>query len=103
MEDTNNQDRYIQAKKKVEEIKGFYSNLAAYVFVNIGFIVLNLYTSPNQIWFYWPMIGWGIGVIAHGMRVFKYMPFFGKEWEQRKIKEFMDKEKEQKANRHFQS
>jgi len=30
------------------------------------------------------------------MKAFNYMPFLGKDWEERKIKEFMDKEKENK-------
>jgi RNA binding exosome subunit len=31
-----NEDRYFKAKKAVEEIKGFYGNLIAYIVVNIG-------------------------------------------------------------------
>lgn len=99
--ETNNQndERYFKAKKRVEEIKGFYGNLTAYIIINIGFLIVNLLTSPNQLWFYWPMIGWGIGVVIHGMKVFNYMPFLGKDWEEQKIKEFLDKEKANKKNR----
>ena len=89
-----NEERYFTAKKRVEEIKGFYGNLVSYVVVNIGLLVLNLLTSPNHLWFYWPMLGWGIGVIIHGMKVFNYMPFLRKDWEEQKIKEFMEKERE---------
>ena len=90
------EERYFQAKKRVEEIKGFYGNLIAYIVVNIGLMVINLLTSPEYLWFFWPMLGWGIGVLFHGMKVFNYMPFFGKEWEDKKIKEFMDKEEQSK-------
>jgi hypothetical protein len=98
--ETNNQneERYFQAKKKVSEIRGFYGNLSAYIFVNLGFLVINLLTSPNELWFFWPMLGWGVGVAIHGLRVFNYMPFLGKDWENRKIQEFMEQEKEQKNN-----
>lgn len=88
------EERYYKAKKKVEEIKGFYGNLTAYIVVNIGLMVLNLVTSPEYLWFFWPLLGWGIGVAVHGMVVFNYMPFLGKDWEEQKIKEFIDKEKE---------
>jgi len=87
------EERYYQARKRVNEIKGFYGNLVSYIVVNIFLLVLNLVTSPNHLWFYWPLLGWGIGVMFHGMKVFNYSPFLGKEWEERKIKEFMDKEK----------
>lgn len=98
MDNYHEDDRYFQAKKRVSEIKGFYGNLVAYILVNIGFFVLNMLTSPKELWFYWPMLGWGIGVLIHGMRAFNYMPFFSKDWEERKIKEYMDKEKENKRN-----
>jgi hypothetical protein len=97
MENINQEEeRYYKAKKKVAEIKGFYGNLVAYIAVNIGLVVINLLTSPEHLWFYWPLLGWGIGLVFHGMKVFNYMPFFGKDWEDKKIKEFMDKEKENK-------
>jgi hypothetical protein len=87
-----NDDRYYTAKKRVDEIKGFYSNLISYVAVNLGLLVLNLVTSPQYLWFFWPLLGWGIGVLIHGMKVFNIMPFLGKDWEQQKIKEFVEKE-----------
>ena len=90
------EERYFKARKRVEEIKGFYGNLIAYIVVNIGLMVLNLLTSPGYLWFFWPMLGWGIGVLFHGMKVFNYMPFFGKDWEEQKIKELMDKEEQTK-------
>ena len=90
------EERYFKARKRVEEIKGFYGNLIAYIVVNIGLMVINLLTSPAYLWFFWPMLGWGIGVLFHGMKVFNYMPFFGKDWEEKKIKEFMDKEEQSK-------
>jgi hypothetical protein len=92
----NEEDKYYIAKKKVENIKGFYGNLTSYIFVNILLIVINLWTSPNHLWFYWPLMWWGLGVLFHGLKVFEVMPSFGKDWEERKIKELMDKEKENK-------
>ncbi len=89
----NEEERYYQAKKRVEEIKGFYGNLASYIVVNIFFIILNLATSPNYLWFFWPLLGWGIGVVFHGLSVFKVSTFFGKEWEERKMKQFLEEEK----------
>jgi len=94
----NEEERYYQAKKRVEDIKGFYGNLIAYIIFNGFFLVLNLMTSPNELWFFWPLIGWGVGVLFHGMKVFNYSPFFNKDWEERKIQELMDKENKLKNN-----
>lgn len=91
-----NEERYRKALKRVEDIKGFYGNVGAYISVNIGFIIINLLTSPNHLWFFWPMLGWGIGVIFHGMKVFNYVPFLGKDWEERKMKQFLEEEQHNK-------
>ena len=53
-------------------------------------------TSPNHLWFWWPMFGWGIGIIFHAFGVFNHKIGLGKDWEDRKIKEFMDKDKHNK-------
>ena len=92
----NEEDKYRIAKKKVENLKGFYGNLASYIFVNIVLVVVNLVTSPDHLWFYWPLLWWGLGVLFHGLKVFEVLPNFGKDWEERKIKELMEKEKENK-------
>jgi len=90
---TISEDRYLKAQKKVKELKGFYGNLSSYIIVNIGLLLLNLLTSPNHLWFFYPLLGWGIAVAIHGMSVFNYMPFLNRDWEEKKIKELMNKEK----------
>jgi len=49
---------------------GFYSHALVYVVVNAGLAVLNLLTDPRYLWFVWPLVGWGIGLAAHGLSVF---------------------------------
>ena len=87
---------YYKAQKRVEDIKGFYGNLWSFVFISIGLAVLNFVTSPQYWWFLYPTVGWGIGVLIHWMHVFNYMPFLGRDWEERKIQELMNKEKSNK-------
>jgi 2TM domain len=92
MENTNyTQEQYQQAKKKVEEIKGFYSHLTSYILVIAFLIFINLRYSPKHLWFFWPAFGWGIGLLFHAIGTFDIIPFFGKNWEQRKIDELMKK------------
>jgi len=80
----------------------FYLNLSmkipvkVYVIVNVVSVIINLVTSPGVLWFYWPILGWGIGLFFHGMSVFVFSKFPGKQWEERKIKEVMDKMNEDK-------
>ena len=85
------QTRYQEAKKRVEELKGFYSHLITYILVNTGLVVINLLTSPEYLWFIWPLMGWGVGLLIHAFSVFSNL--WGKSWEERKIKEIMEKDK----------
>ena len=73
-------EKYEKAKKRVEEIKGFYSHLITYVVVNIILFLVDFFTSPGIWWFYWPLLGWGIGLFFHGMGVFVFSKFPGKNW-----------------------
>lgn len=87
-EKTSNEDpAYERAQKRVKELKSFYGNLISYCIIIPFLIILNLITSPRNIWFYWPMLGWGIGLVAHGMSVFA----IGKGWEEKKIREILEK------------
>ncbi|MBQ0788078.1 MAG: 2TM domain-containing protein [Oceanihabitans sp.] len=85
------EDAYYRAKKRVEEIKGFYGNLTSYCLVIPFLIFINYSTSWNFQWFWFPMFGWGMGVVIHGFTVFGY----GKTWEERKINEILEKEEQQ--------
>ncbi|WP_344833285.1 2TM domain-containing protein [Chryseobacterium ginsenosidimutans] len=83
---------YERAQKRMREIKSFYGNLISYCIIIPFLIILNLMTNPDDIWFYWPMLGWGIGLAAHGMSTFA----IGKRWEEKKIREILEKQ-----NRHL--
>ena len=48
----------------------FRSHLMAYVIVNAGLVAINLITSSDYFWAIWPMLGWGIGLAAHGVTVY---------------------------------
>lgn len=81
--------RYAKAKERVDNIKGFYYNLVCYCFVIPFLIWLNTRTTDFP-WAIFPAMGWGLGLTIHGMEAFGYNPILGKNWENRKIKEYMN-------------
>lgn len=83
--------RYAKAREHVKAIKEFYSNLIAYCIVIPFLWWINLKTT-DFLWAFFPTIGWGFGVLAHGMEAFGYNPLWGKRWQERKIQELMDNE-----------
>ena len=86
----NTEDKYQKAKRRVEEIRGFYIHLVVYVLVNAFLFLLDITTSPNVLWFYWVLLGWGIGLVVHAAYVFGFGPWLGPDWEEKKIEETMD-------------
>ena len=87
-----NREAYEKAKKRVEAKIGFYIHLAVYVGVNVLLIVINLTTSPQYLWFEWPLFGWGIGLFFHGMSIFVFSGRKFREAKERMIEEEIKKE-----------
>lgn len=83
----------LKARKRVKKIKEFYIHLTTYVCVNSFFIIITLIYNPGNYWFLLPLIGWGIGLFADAANTFNFIPFLSKDWENRKIKQFMDEER----------
>jgi len=95
--------KYIRAKKRLEEIKGFYGHLSIYLVINLIMLlaVMGLFKDsfmpihfPMWSYFTTPFF-WGIAIFIHWIYVFKsnLMPFKG--WEERKIKQFMEEEEKE--------
>lgn len=97
MENLEQQKRYERAKERVEELKKFYGNLTSYVVI-ISFLAgvnyyLNEWRNP---WFLWAALGWGIGVAFHAVKAYRINPMFDKDWEERKIRKYMNEEDQNK-------
>ena len=100
MDNYNNENKYMRAKDRVARIKKFYSSLLSYIVFITLLAGLNYYTNEwRSPWFLWAAFGWGIGLIFHAFKAFGWVPFMNKNWEDRKIKEFMDEDNEQPTNR----
>ena len=93
--------KYYEALKRVKRIKGFYTHAMVYVVINIMFVIINIQNlEPGESYFQWhnfiTAFFWGIGLLAHALSVFLPTMLLGSNWEERKIKELMEKEKNNK-------
>lgn len=87
-------EAYKKAAKIVKAKQEFYNHLATYVVMGVFFFLLNAVTAWGEWWFYWPMLGWGIGILFH------YIDVFGipgveqvndSDWEEKAIQEELRK------------
>lgn len=96
--DYEQEEAYLRAKKRLDKLIGFYWHLAVYIVVNIFLMILIGFYSGSGFWhfgtFATPLF-WGIGLIFHFLGVFGPDFIFGKDWEKRKIQEYMDKDREE--------
>ncbi|WP_298486810.1 2TM domain-containing protein [uncultured Maribacter sp.] len=94
-----------KAKKRVADLKGYYGHLTAYIGVNIFISVAKVIGGINngetfsEAFFdfgtFATWIFWGIGLFFHTIKVFSLNPLFGKDWEEKQIKKFMDEDRRQ--------
>ncbi len=83
-------ERYERAKRRVRALRGFYGHLAIYALIMALLFFIDV-SGGEDWWFHWAAIGWGFAVAVHGISIFA----FGPGWEEKKIRETMEKEKEQ--------
>lgn len=96
-----NNTKYREARKKVEAKKEFYQHITVFVVMSVFFFTLNVLTAPYALWFYWPILGWGIGILFHYFEVFGFpaIPQMSEEWEEEQIREEMLKLEERNQPR----
>lgn len=100
------QQQFILAKKRVEKIKKFYKHFLIYIAVNTFLSAIFIVGDMNDgrtfsdsffrfktfaIWIYW-----GAGIVYQALTLFGSSLFFKKDWKEKKIKEYLQ---EQKNNR----
>lgn len=67
-----NQEAYQQAKERIQLKLGFKIHLAVYIGVTLLLLIINLSTSSDYLWVKWPIFGWGIGILFHGLNAYVF-------------------------------
>jgi hypothetical protein len=53
-----------------------YIHAVVYAAVMVLLILINLATNSGTLWFVWPLVGWGAGLIIHALAVMKLLPLY---------------------------
>ena len=93
--------KYYEALKRVKKIKGFYTHAMVFVVINIMIVIVNIQNlEPGESYFqfknFMTLFFWGIGLLGHGLSVFLPTIILGQDWEEKKIQQFMDQDKNSK-------
>lgn len=92
---TDEQRAYAVARRRVRLLRSWYLHAMVYAAVNGGFWLFWLVSGATELSRHgWPRplpmtLGWGLGLLIHGAVVFMRTSGAGRNWEARKIDEFM--------------
>lgn len=79
------QQQEAEAFAHVRRLRGFYLHLARYALITLALLAINLIATPHRLWALWVMVGWGLGVLLHAVRVFRPERLLGPSWERRQV------------------
>ena len=86
-----------RARRRLVAEKGFYVHLVTYVTVISGLFVIHARTGSGRWWIVWPANGWGIGLTIHALSTFGLSGLFGRDWEERRLKELVEEEQRRRV------
>lgn len=100
MNNIDHETKYQRAKEKVKAIRCFYTDLIKFgVFLIIILILYYFYPQWYRYWLLWIAFAWSISIIIKAFKAFDWLPFLNKNWEDQKVKEFMEKDNEPTQNK----
>ena len=81
--------KYYRAQKEVGKLKAFYWHVIIYFSIIATVISINLKVTPESHWFWYAVVGGGIPLIVHALKVYIY----NAAWEEKKMQMILRKKK----------
>jgi 2TM domain len=78
-----------EARRHVRRKRIFYMVLAIWIALSLMWFAIDMTDDSSSVWFYWPMLGTGIGVAITGIVLLGIGGLFGTDWERREIDKYL--------------
>jgi hypothetical protein len=79
-----------EARQWVRRKGRFYGVLVVYVVLSVLWVTIDLVTG-GDLWFYWPMLGFGVVVAVIDLIMFGVGSLFGADWERRQVDRYVER------------
>ena len=89
---------YRRARARMMARKGFFIHATVFGGVNLLLFLIDMVT-PGPTWFFWPLMGWGVGLAAHGVVTYQPFSLFGGAWEDRTMARLIEEERRKAIGR----
>jgi hypothetical protein len=93
-DDTNH--RRDEAHRWVRRKRIFYTVVGIYLALSVMWFAIDLLDDSSGYWFYWPMLGTGLGVAVTGIVLGGVGGLFGADWERRQVEKFLGQRGDQR-------
>ncbi len=81
-----------QALARVRDLKAFYAHLIVFAISIVLIFIINYMVSPWYWWAAWALVGWGFGILVHGIAVFETFSFFSPKWEKKQVEKVLKRD-----------
>jgi hypothetical protein len=78
-----------EARRYVRRKRIFYTVLAIWIALSLMSFTIDMFDDSSSYWFFWPMLGTGIGVVITGITLLGVGGLFGADWERREIEKYL--------------
>ncbi len=78
-----------EARRYVRRKQTLYVIVGIWVALSLMWLVIDMTDDSTSLWFYWPMLGTGIGVAISAIVLLGIGGLFGADWERREIDKYL--------------
>jgi 2TM domain len=86
-----------EARRWVRRKRIFYTVVGIYLSLSVMWFAIDLLDDSSGYWFYWPMLGTGLGVLLTGVVLGGVGGLFGKDWERHQVEKYLSEQGDQEA------
>jgi hypothetical protein len=85
----SSKDALEEARRYVRRKRIFYTVLGIWIALSLMWFLIDMRDDSSSLWFYWPMLGTGIGVAITGIVLLGAGGIFDTDWERREIDKYL--------------
>jgi hypothetical protein len=89
--DASREEAREEARRYVRRKRILYTVVGIWIVLSLMWFTIDLLDDSSSFWFYWPMLGTGIGVAITAIVLLGMGGLFGVDWERRQMDKYLQR------------